>query len=494
MKKTIAIFLALCLVMSVVACGGSGGTEATTTGTVTSPVHVHNFGDWSVTKIPDEAAEGEKSRTCKGCGEKETKSIAYIPASEGLNFKSNGDGTCDLTGMETCKDTDIVIPFKSPEGDEVTGIRSSAFSWITTIKSVTIPDSVTTIGSGAFKGCTDLTSVIMAEGLKTIGAEAFKDCRNLKNLDIPESVTLIYGNAFQNCTSLIQIEKGVSYVDNWAVKRDVSIDDATLRPDTVGIANEAFTGCLFKKITIPASVKFIGAEAFFGCIVLDNVIIPDSVISIGRAAFQGCRDLTNITLSNNLVSIGELAFYDCPNLINMTIPGSVVSIGAGAFANCPKLASINVAQTNKFYHIEGNCLIEKNSNTLVWGTYNSVIPTDGSVINIGEYAFEKCTELKNIVLPSTVKNIGEYAFANCTSLISIDIPKGVTTIPKHTFENCSGLILVTLPLSVTTIEQYAFDNCHKIATVYYEGTERQWYDISIQSFNGYLPSANRHYG
>ena len=34
---------------------------------------------------------------------------ADVP-SQGLKFRSNGDGTCALVGMGTCMDTDLVIP------------------------------------------------------------------------------------------------------------------------------------------------------------------------------------------------------------------------------------------------------------------------------------------------------------------------------------------------------------------------------------------------
>ena len=40
--------------------------------------------------------------------------------SEGLKFTSNGDGTCSVSGIGTCTDTEIVIPPVSPMGDAVT--------------------------------------------------------------------------------------------------------------------------------------------------------------------------------------------------------------------------------------------------------------------------------------------------------------------------------------------------------------------------------------
>ena len=68
----------------------------------------------------------------------ETESETFVEKepSVGLEFTSNRDGTCYVTGIGTCTDTDVVIPSISPDGD-----------------------SVTSIGNGAFYDCSSLTSV-----------------------------------------------------------------------------------------------------------------------------------------------------------------------------------------------------------------------------------------------------------------------------------------------------------------------------------------------
>jgi len=42
------------------------------------PVHEHQWGDWTVTKAPTITAEGEETRTCATCGEKETRPVAKL--------------------------------------------------------------------------------------------------------------------------------------------------------------------------------------------------------------------------------------------------------------------------------------------------------------------------------------------------------------------------------------------------------------------------------
>lgn len=78
--------------------------------------------------------------------------------SEGLEFDSNGDGTCCLVGIGDCTDTEVVIPPTSPEMETVTIIEASAFAG-EPITSISIPATVKEIGRKAFNSCTSLTDV-----------------------------------------------------------------------------------------------------------------------------------------------------------------------------------------------------------------------------------------------------------------------------------------------------------------------------------------------
>ena len=126
-------------------------------------------------------------------------------------------------------------------------------------------------------------------------------------------------------------------------------------------------------------------------------------------------------------------------MTSVTIPDSVTSIGIGAFAGCSGLMSIVVEEGNPIYHSDGNCLIETASKTLVVGCKTSVIPDDGSVTNIGWYAFSGCSGLTSITIPDSVTSIGESAFSYCTGLTSITIPDSVTSIGDWAFDGCTGL-------------------------------------------------------
>jgi len=280
--------------------------------------------------------------------------------------------------------------------------------------------------------------------------------------------------------------------------------------DTYGV----FIGDAFEieEIIIPSTYQGKAVtrilEDGFSSEVLKSIVIPDSVITIDQEAFYYCENLENITLGNNVQYIGAEAFIGSAKLKSITIPSSVISIGYGAFADCNNLTNITVEANNTMYHTSQNCLIETNTKTLIWGSQNSIIPTDGSVTSIGSLAFFGCCNLTSITLPDCITNIGEYAFCWCLNLTSIVIPDSVTTIegcafdtcknltniklPKNltninysTFADCISLKSIIIPKSIKSIDFYAFSDCNSLIDIYFMGTKSEW--SAIEKSDAMIP-------
>ncbi len=87
------------------------------------------------------------------------------------------------------------------------------------------------------------------------------------------------------------------------------------------------------------------------------------------------------------------------------------------------------------------------------------------VLEIGEFAFYKCTSLTSVNISRSVTTIGGNAFSHCTSLTSVNIPNSVTLISGAVFNGCTGLTSVSIPNSVTNIGPYAFYLCSGLTSV-----------------------------
>ena len=99
-------------------------------------------------------------------------------ASQGLEFESNGDGTCVWTGIGSCSDTEIVVPMKNGE-DIVVSVGTAVLDRNTGVTKVTLPDSVRELEKEAFAHNNDLTEIDFGEGLEVIGDNAFYFCEKM---------------------------------------------------------------------------------------------------------------------------------------------------------------------------------------------------------------------------------------------------------------------------------------------------------------------------
>lgn len=81
------------------------------------------------------------------------------------------------------------------------------------------------------------------------------------------------------------------------------------------------------------------------------------------------------------------------------------------------------------------------------------------VVEIGDYAFECCYELKSVSIPSSVYYIGRFAFYDCCNLESIIIPSSVNSIGISAFSGCKALKdIYCQAVNVPETHSSAFDN------------------------------------
>ncbi len=405
-------------------------------------------------------------------------------------------------------------------GEGLTGISSYAFAYCENLAEINIPDSTTMFGEYIFQSCDALTYLPIGANQDHIPTGEFYDCDGLADVTIPNQVVAILTNAFRECSNLktVQMPDELTYLERYIFAGCTSLTELPLSANQTYIAYGEFSGCTgLVNIELPERITEICAYAFNNCTNLESINLSDDISYIDRGAFQGCTSLkeayignkmesiemytfknsgiTEVVIGENVQSIKYEAFMSS-KLKSVDIPANVTYIAYFAFFGCEDLAEINMPDTlvelgghsfgaTKWYN-------NKREGMVYLGTslynYKGDIPEGTELyvkpgtLAIAGHAFESgCSDSWYWGYKNDERYLNELY--DRSGLKAIHIPEGVEVIGDHAFYNCSGLTEVYLPASLTSIYIEAFCGADNIETIYYGGSEEQWYNITI--FDGH---------
>ena len=87
------------------------------------------------------------------------------------------------------------------------------------------------------------------------------------------------------------------------------------------------------------------------------------------------------------------------------------------------------------------------------------------VKDIAPYAFANRKKLKKIKIAEGITTIGKKAFYHCTALKKVTLPGSLVTIGDSAFEGDKSIAAIAIPKNVRTIGKKAFYKCKKLKTV-----------------------------
>lgn len=251
-----------------------------------------------------------------------------------------------------------------------------------------------------------------------------------------------------------------------------------------------------RKITLPSTVKEIGAYAFYECSALEEIdlgrvetigdyafilsglkeiVLPESLTSIGKQALQQCDNLTTVTF-RCAPAFGEYLFYMSPNVKTIIIGHNETAFTDDTFYGFED-GSVDFIFGDGVTEIAPSAL----GGTFVFkNTFAGSVKIGKNVEKIGSDAFVG-SNITQIEFPASLKEIGSSAFEKCEKLKKIQIPEGVETIKNSAFIDCTALEEVSFPKSLKTIGSSAFGRCSSVTKVSYAGTVAEWSQMEIGS-------------
>lgn len=390
------------------------------------------------------------------------------------------------------------------------GIGGYAFSSLTQLTNVVLPDSTYLIGEYAFSNTTGLKGIKLPESLTDIGIGAFSGS-GLEEIVFPKNLTTINRFAFDGCSfKKIDLDMLGGTISLDVFRNNKQLEEVNIAAET--ITTGVFSNCTsLKKVTLGEGTIEIGRNSFTGCSSLIELIFPSTLTSV-NGIFDTSEKIQSVTCYattppkavTNIFSysiVGKAALrvpagtkklYEAEtntwnkffkgNIIEMlsdglTVTDGIASIGGVTAGTLPEQLGMAADTITKLvvsgelngtdFKLIRSMLIEHKLRDL--DLENATIVAGGeSYINIDatdyytednkftSYLFRETSNLKSIVMPRNVTAIDDFCFWSSTSLETIVLPQELVTLAVAPFMYCKNLQSVTLGSKVQFINPQSF--------------------------------------
>ncbi len=340
-----------------------------------------------------------------------------------------------------------------------------------------MPFAPVSIAGGAFAGCASAVSAEIGSTVASIGAGAF-DCPYLGAIEVSE------GNAAYSSLDGALFDKGQSTLLRFpAGKQRIVIPNVSeIAPGAFRDAGAALKGdyaggdiAYFRYAKIPASVAFIGEEAFAGS-TLECLKFQGGEVSIGSRAFAGCSALNYVVFGAEFGCVADGAFDGCAFIGEDGKEMDLADAIAGHKFTGTGSSDLRVYVPSSGTIVDGGMkyrITSGESKTVAAAGFAGaaadylVIPEsvrylgfDWAVTEVAPKAFYGCKAVEYVSVEGAV-SVGSYAFFGCTALEAADIGP-VTALGTSAFSGCKALATISLE-NVVSVEKHAFFSCKALA-------------------------------
>ena len=173
-------------------------------------------------------------------------------------------------------------------------------------------------------------------------------------------------------------------------------------------------------------------------------------VSLPTYAFE--YDKGHLTIKNN-EDFENIDALNKDRIETVTIGNGVKEIKQYAFQGCTNLKEVTIPDSVKSIGQEAFDNIDKNCG------FHLTIGKEIENKKIEDIVSIPKDKVKFVIIRDSVTKIGSSAFYGCTGLTEVKIPDSVTSIGKNAFRYCTSLTSINIPNSVTDIGDWAFYGC-----------------------------------
>ena len=194
-----------------------------------------------------------------------------------------------------------------------------------------------------------------------------------------------------------------------------------------------------------------------GTLKVSKLAVDENGVCVIPETFDGYKvaRITSSTPSGSMSpsSGGATVHEACPKIKTLYLPYNLVDRNTiFELRNLHNLEEIVVGRDfengETRYVSEGNCVIDKEENSVLIGCINSVIPD--YVTKIGQGAFQG-RNITSFTVPDQITQIGSSAFGGCAEMKEFHLPKDFTAEKLDFLGGCSSLTEVTIPKGVVDL-------------------------------------------
>lgn len=247
------------------------------------------------------------------------------------------------------------------------------------LSAYSIPEGIVSIGNSALRECSGLARITLPQSLEVIKSWAFGYCRALRSIQIPPAVSSIEYAAFCRCDNLQEFSGNYATADGRALIKDnvflsfapYGVTEYTIPEGVTEVDNYSFNYCnKLTSVSLPASLKRIGYDAFYSCSLLDSIRLPEGLTRIEGYAFAYCRKIKEMVIPASVSYMGaHVLSYDTALESVTLLPKTPPTAGSTMFYKCNTLPIYVPAVAVNAYKAANN-----------WSTYADWIqPIPGDV-------------------------------------------------------------------------------------------------------------------